>query len=144
MKTKVEPSAIPGIRPASTIVRENEREAPDDRMAMTAASFDLNRELEILRAEPSWQAGHRNAKTLFKKTNLTVVLLALKAGASLEKHEAPGPITIHALAGRLRVHMADQLAELTAGGILSLDKGLTHDLEAVVESAILLTVAGAS
>jgi len=129
--------------PSTNSVVEPQREPPTGWLAMTAASFDLGRELENLRAEPAWQAGDRNAKTLFKKPELRVVLLALKAGAHLEKHEAPGPITIHALAGRLRVRLANETVELAPGEILSVDSGLTHDLEALEQSAILLTVAGA-
>jgi quercetin dioxygenase-like cupin family protein len=70
--------------------------------------------------------------------------MALKPGARLEKHEAQAPITIHALEGRLRVRVASETVELTAGEILTLDGGLAHDLEALDESAILLTVAGAN
>ena len=129
--------------PSTNPVTESQRESPSDRLAMTAASFNLGRELENLRAEPAWQASDRNAKTLFKKPDLRVVLLALKAGARLDKHEATGPITIHALAGRLRVRLANETVELAPGEILSVDGGLTHDLEALEQSAILLTVAGA-
>jgi len=125
-------------------VVEPQRESPTGRLAMAAASFNLGRELENLRAEQAWQAGDRNAKTLFKKPGLRVVLLALKSGARLEKHEAPGSITIHALAGRLRVRLASETIELEPGEILSVDSGLTHDLEALEQSAILLTVAGAN
>jgi quercetin dioxygenase-like cupin family protein len=122
---------------------EPQRESPTDRLAQTSASFNLADELETLRAEPAWQTSDRNARTLSKKPHLRVVLMALKSGARLDKHEAPGAITIHALAGRLRVRLASETVELATGEILTVDGGLTHDLEALDESAILLTVAGA-
>jgi quercetin dioxygenase-like cupin family protein len=129
--------------PSTNPSNEPQRESPTDRLARTTASFNLADELENLRAEPAWQAGDRNARTLSKKPHLRVVLMALKSGARLDKHEAPGPITIHALAGRLRVRLASETVELATGEILTVDGGLTHDLEALEEGAILLTVAGA-
>ena len=124
-------------------VIDPQREPPADRLAKTTASFHLAAELENLRAEPAWRDSDRNAKTLFKKPHLRVVLLALKAGARLEKHEAPGPITVHALAGRLRVRLTNETVELAPGEILSVDGGLAHDVEAIEQSALLLTIAGA-
>lgn len=126
----------------STNPLTEQRESPTSRLARTTASFNLADELEHLHAEPAWQAADRNATTLSKKSNLRVVLMALKAGARLEKHQAPGPITIHAVSGRLRVHLAIDTVELAPGEILSVDSGLPHDLEALEQSAVLLTIAG--
>jgi quercetin dioxygenase-like cupin family protein len=132
-------SAMPSTDP----MHKSQRESPTDRLARTTASFNLAGELEKLHAEPAWQAGDRNARTLSKKPRLRVVLMALKSGARLDKHEAPGPISIHALAGQLRVHFTSETVELGLGDILSVDSGVSHDLEAISESAVLLTVAGA-
>jgi quercetin dioxygenase-like cupin family protein len=41
------------------------------------------------------------------------------------------------------MRLANETVELAPGEILSVDGGLTHDLEALEQSAILLTVAGA-
>ena len=139
MKLRLE---SPVVSATERTVNEPQRESPTDRLARTTASFNLAGELENLRAEPAWQSGDRNARTLSKKPRLTVVLMALKIGACLEKHEAPGPISIHALAGRVRVHLASETVELAPGEILTVDGGLTHDVEALAESAILLTIAG--
>jgi quercetin dioxygenase-like cupin family protein len=118
------------------------RESPEGRLAEPTVIFDLNNATEQLRREPAWQTGDRNAKTLFKKPDLRVVLLTLKTGARMEKHQAPGPITVHLLAGRLRLQLADRAVDLGTGEILSLDGGLTHDVEALDQSTFLLTVAG--
>jgi quercetin dioxygenase-like cupin family protein len=118
------------------------REPPDERLASTEATLDLTQELASLRAEPDWQGAH-NAKTLVKRDDLRVVLIAFKAGGRLERHQAPGPITIHALEGRLRVQVEQRQTELTAGQMLFVDAALPHDLEATEQSAVLLTVAPA-
>ncbi len=116
-------------------------ERPMHRVARSSLTFDLAAEVERLRAEESWQQGVRNAKTLVKEPDLRVVVILLRQGARMEKHRAPGRITIHTLSGRLRLQVRDQAIDLEAGQILMLDADLPHDVEAVEESAFLLTIA---
>ena len=118
------------------------RERPEQRLASSAGKFELANEIERLREEPAWQQSDRNSKTLVKHPDLRVVLLTLKAGARLEEHHAPGAITVQALAGRLRVRVADEEpVDLVAGDVFALDQAIIHDLEAVEPSAALLTIA---
>ena len=117
------------------------RERPEQRLASPAGSFALARELESLRDEPVWQDSDRNSKTLVKHPDLRVVLLTMKVGARLEEHHAPGAITIQALAGRLRVHLEQEVVDLEAGDLFALDQAIVHDLEAIEPSAVLLTIA---
>ena len=117
------------------------RESPEARLASAEAVLDLARELAALRAEPTWQGAH-NAKTLVKRDDLRVVLVALKAAGRMERHQAPGPITIHALEGRLHVQVGQRTTELGAGQVLFVDAALPHDVEALEQSAFLLTIGG--
>ena len=132
-------AALPGYS------RANERlprERPEQRLAAPAAKLELAEEVERLREEPAWQQSDRNSKTLVKHPDLRVVLLVLKAGAHLEEHHAPGAITVQALAGRVRFHVADsEPVDLLAGEMFALDQAIVHDLEAVEASAVLLTIA---
>ena len=102
--------------------------------------LDLGRELEELHREPEWKTGH-NAKTLLKFDNLRVVLAALKAGSSIPPHQTEGRISIHTLQGRIQVRAEGRTFNLPAGGLLALDQGLRHDVEALEDSAFLLTIA---
>ena len=102
--------------------------------------FDLTRELEQLSAEPEWRNGH-NAKTLVKYDDLRVVLSALKAQARLPEHRTDGRISIQAVAGHIHVHAQGRTFDLRAGGLVALDRGLPHDVEAIEDSAFLLTIA---
>ena len=113
---------------------------PAQHLTGRALDFDLGAEVERLHEEPAWGQGDRNAKTLVKQPDFRVVLTAMKAGARLAQHEAAGRITIHALEGRLRVHLPDASSDLPAGRLLALDRGVPHDVEAINESAFLLTV----
>lgn len=64
--------------------------------AAPALAFDLNVEVERLRSEQPWQAGH-TANTILKYPDLRIVLVALKAGAQLVRHGTIGRISIHCL-----------------------------------------------
>jgi quercetin dioxygenase-like cupin family protein len=64
----------------------------------------------------------------------------MKANTRMPDHRAESRISIHTLQGRICVHLRDQKIELPAGGLLALDCGLHHDVEAIEESAFLLTI----
>lgn len=104
-------------------------------------TIGLASELDLLRGSDTWGAGGRHAKTLIKDDGLRVVLIALRAGARLEEHHAPGRITIQTLSGELSVRAAGQTVDLAEGDILSLGPAIPHDVAARVDSAILLTIA---
>jgi len=109
-------------------------------MAAAYLEFDLERELEQLHREPGWSSG-QNAKTLVKYEDFRVVLTALKAHARLPGHQTEGRISIQTVAGHIRVRAQGRTFDLPTGRLLALDKGLPHDVEALEESAFLLTIA---
>ena len=103
-------------------------------------SFDLNAEIELLRGENAWQGG-RNSKTLVKHPDFRVVLTVLKSNARLHEHKAAGRISVQAIAGHIRMHVQDKVIDLPAGHMLALERALPHDVEALEDSAFLLTIA---
>ena len=102
--------------------------------------FDIARELQQLHLEPGWQSG-QNAKTLIKYDGLRIVLIALKAGSRIPEHHTEGQISIQTIVGHIQVRADGRSFELRPGGLLALDQGLPHDVEALEESAFLLTIA---
>lgn len=102
--------------------------------------FDLATEMAHLHQEELWQQMGHNAKTLVKHPDFRIVLTVLKAGARLQEHQAAGSISVQALSGYLRLHLPEQVAELPAGHLLALDRALPHDVEAVKDSAFLLSL----
>ena len=102
--------------------------------------FDLAQEIQQLRTEGRWQSGH-TAKTLAKYSDFRVVLVAMKTGGRLDKHRTDGRISVHALAGRISFRTADQVVDLSAGQMLTLERDIPHDVEAATDSAFLLTIA---
>ena len=105
-------------------------------------SLDLNAEIAALKSETAWQAGDRNAKTLYKDpADLRVVLTVLKGGATLSKHSAPGPVSIHVLTGRARLQVDERTVEMQTGSLVALERNREHTLEAVEECAVLISIA---
>jgi quercetin dioxygenase-like cupin family protein len=109
-------------------------------MAAPFLEFDLARELDQLRREPEWSKGH-NARTLAKYDDFRIVLAALKAGAHLPAHQADGRISVQTLTGHIKMRAEGRTFDLPVGRLLTLDRALTHDVEALEESAFLLTIA---
>ena len=104
--------------------------------------FDLQQELQELRREDSWdRETGRSSKTLAKYPDFRIVLVLMKAATHMDEHRAAARISIQALVGRIRLHLPEQEPlELSAGQLLALDCGMPHDVEALEESAFLLTV----
>lgn len=104
---------------------------------------DIGNEVEKLKQAPSWlRESGRSSETLVKYDEFRIVLVRMKPGSYMSHHRAEGPISIQALQGRIRVHLpADRTEDLKPGDLLTLDRCLEHDVEALDESAFLLTIA---
>jgi quercetin dioxygenase-like cupin family protein len=102
--------------------------------------LDLAREAEELRQGEPWQTNGHNAKTLAKYPNLRVVLLAFREGARMGEHRAPGQLTLHVLSGEVQLRLPEQIVDVSAGSLLTLEGSLLHDLEARRDSVVLLTL----
>jgi quercetin dioxygenase-like cupin family protein len=109
-------------------------------LAAPLLTLDLTREIEQLRSEGRWQSGH-TARTLAKYPDLRLVLIVMKAGGRIEKHRADGRISVHTLDGLIRFNSAERSVELASGQMLMLEGGIPHDVEGIVDSAFLLTIA---
>jgi quercetin dioxygenase-like cupin family protein len=104
----------------------------------------LNEQLERLRQEPTWHTSGHNAITLAKKPTLRVVLMLLGKGAKISEHQAAGPLTFHVLTGSVTFRAADRAERVRSGELIVLEPAVAHEVEALEESACLLTLAGAS
>ena len=102
--------------------------------------LDLDREIQQLRSEERWQSGH-TAKTLAKYPDFRVVLIVMKSGGRLEKHRTEGRISVQTLEGRIRFSTAERSVELVPGQMLTLEHDIPHDVEGMMDSAFLLTIA---
>jgi quercetin dioxygenase-like cupin family protein len=115
-------------------------ESPPRRLAGPVLTFDLREELEELRRRPLSRTRAPNGRTLVKEPDLRIVLMTLKAGGRLEEHDASGPISIQVLEGQVRLRLPERDIEIAAGTLLALEPDIPHDVEAIGDSAFLLTI----
>lgn len=87
-------------------------------------------------------SGGRSAETVYggHEHVLRQTVVALNAGTSLTEHENPGEATVHVLRGRVRLIAGPDSWEGRTGDLLVVPEQ-RHGLEALEDSAILLTVA---
>jgi quercetin dioxygenase-like cupin family protein len=104
----------------------------------------LSDQIERLRQEPTWRASGRNAITLAKEPALRVVLMLLSKGTRVSEHRAAGPLTFHVLSGSVTFRAGERGQRLGSGELIVLESAVAHEVEALEESACLLTLAGAS
>jgi quercetin dioxygenase-like cupin family protein len=101
-------------------------------------------QLDRLRQESTWRTSGRNAITLTKEPTLRLVLMLLGKGTKMPEHQAAGPLTLHVLSGSMAFRAGDRTEEIGSGELIVLESAIGHELEALEESACLLTLANAS
>lgn len=106
--------------------------------------LQLSEQLERLRQEATWRTRGRNAITLTKEPGLRLVLMLLGKGTKISEHQAAGPLTFHVLTGSVTFRAGARVESLGPGDLIVLESTVAHEVEALEESACLLTLAGAS
>jgi len=102
--------------------------------------FDVWQEMGELRHNAEWRDGIAR-KVLVRCPDLQITLRAMKANTRIPQHHNPGRICVQTIQGHIRMHAGDELFDLPQGKTLVLEPGITHDVEALEESAFLLFVA---
>ena len=111
----------------------------DGTMVDKMAQFDLPKEIADSEQKKPWQSGHY-AKTLFKKHDFRIVLITMEPAAHMKEHHADGTISIQVLKGQIRVTVHGKPHDLPTGNLFTLAASIRHDVEAVDDSAFLLTI----
>jgi len=120
------------------------RDPPAARFAADDLAFDLQAELDSLKAEHGASPrGHRQ-KTLYKHSGATLALFHFERDGNLPPHKTNGTVTIHVIDGTLRIGTANSQPGdehiLTAGQLLILAPNVQHHVLAVEGSSMLLHV----
>ena len=116
-------------------------EAIEGTLSVPMLQFNLGEEIDQLQKEDAWLHGvGHSAKTLVKHDDLRIVLIAMKANAQMHEHKATARISIQTLTGHVQLHVVGRTVDLPAGSLMALDQCLPHDVEALKDSSVLLTL----
>lgn len=103
-------------------------------------AFNLSDEVDLLHWEQEWQSFGRNSKTLVKQPDLRVVLSVLRQGVHIAEHTTRARICVQTLVGHVRMHVGVSVFDLPQGQLVALDWGMPRYIEALEDSAFLLTL----
>src|SRR5579884_2856885 len=133
MKTNdgIPPRNGTGARRRPNGVTTGSSRRPAQHLTGSVLAFDLDSFVDDLRADEDWPAGEPNTITLVKEPGVRVVVAALRAGARMKEHHAPGALTIQTVFGHARLQIAGQTVDLPRGHLVALEPGLAHDVEAI-------------
>ena len=106
---------------------------PLDFADRAGAVFPLEEMIEQLRRESVYETAHRNALTLIRDEDLTVVLVVARQGTQCEDHHSTGPTFFTVLEGDVDVESAD------GGGTIHLRRGAAGALAPEVSHRIAAT-----
>ena len=109
--------------------------------SVTLNRYDLGGQFAKLRADAPIRTHGRDSFTLVRDPGMSVVLTVLNAGTLMSKHTAPGPISVLVLEGRIAFSAHGQRLELGPHCLVTLPIHVPHEVEALEESAILITIA---
>jgi quercetin dioxygenase-like cupin family protein len=107
-------------------------------MQKTSLTALARQQLKIAKEASSGRSAH----TVYggHEHTLRQTLIALAAGRALDEHANPGEATVHVLLGRVRLTAADTSWDGAPGDLLIVPDSV-HRLEALEDSAVVLTVA---
>lgn len=109
----------------------------------TVTLVDWNAEIVRLRKDVATreEAGHKT-KMLVKHAEFRIALITMNSGSRWAEHKTNSRIAVQPLQGHLRFFTPDGNFDLREGQLLTLDPGIAHSVEALEESAFLLTLSG--
>ena len=93
-----------------------------------------------VRADAAVEPGRLGHSTVLASPGVRVVVLTFEAGFTLKRHSAPKILLMQALDGCLRVTAGGQVTDLVPGALLRLDASLEHEVEALEDSRLMLTL----
>ena len=105
-------------------------------------AVDVRAEITRLKSEPAWADNDRHGSSLVKGDGINLALMLLKKGARLQEHHTRAPIAVAVIDGRINFVANGKTQVVTRGMIIALDRGIAHSVEALEESALVLTVGG--
>lgn len=102
---------------------------------------DVNKLINQIKNEATWQKSDHNSITVYKSDELRIVLVGMHTDAELKTHTANAYLSVHVLKGSVIFNVEQEEHRLKAGNIITIHPNLLHRVKSVEESFILLTLA---
>lgn len=77
---------------------------------------------------------------LFETSFTKEIRIVMKKGQVMKEHKTGFPIVVEIIDGKIDFGVEGQVLDLKKGGLLALDGGVPHDLKAIEDSIIRLTL----
>ena len=78
---------------------------------------------------------------LFKDAHMEVIRIVLMSGKRMPEHKVAGPISVQCIEGRVEIGADGRIISMQAGDLLYLKGGVVHDLHAIDNASLLVTIA---
>ena len=117
---------------------------PVDLDTSLTKAFPLMSMAEKLMEEASSATSGRASLTLARGDELTIVLVVLKAGTTLEDHSAPAAATVVTLSGNIIFTTSADKITLEQGEGVTFTADILHSVYASEDSAFLIVIGGKS
>lgn len=128
-------------------MREQPQDSVPDSPFRSPAPFesgvflDLNQQVDRIFNDSSVKdESGRKTKMLVKYAEFRIALVTMRSGSRWDDHKTPARIFVQLLRGQIRFHTSGRTFELACGQLLTLDPGIVHSVDAVEDSAFLLTL----
>ena len=115
---------------------------PVDLNVSTTKAFPLMPMAEKLMEEAHSATSGRASLTLAHGDEMTMVLVVLKAGTTLEDHQAPAAATVVALGGNIIFTTSAEKITLEQGEAVTFTADVLHAVYASEDSAFLIVIGG--
>ena len=117
---------------------------PVDLNTSLTQSFPLVSMAEKLMEEAAFATSGRSSLTLARGDELTVVLVVLKAGTTLDEHSAPAAAAVVTLSGSIIFTTSTDKITLEQGDGVAFTDDILHSVYASEDSAFLIVIGGNS
>ena len=77
---------------------------------------------------------------LFETSFTKEIRIVMKKGQVMKEHKTAFPIVVEIIEGKIDFGVEGKVLDLKKGGLLALDGGVPHDLKAIEDSIIRLTL----
>ena len=115
---------------------------PVDLSVSTTKGFPLMSMAEKLMEEATSATSGRASLTLAHGDEMTLVLVVLKAGTTLEEHQAPAAAAVITLSGNIIFTTSGEKITLKQGEAVTFTADILHAVYASEDSAFLIVIGG--